>query len=56
MATLLGKKIAESILTGRNENPFAGIPFPGAPLGMYNGNPWFLPFAGAWYRFLDWVS
>jgi glycine/D-amino acid oxidase-like deaminating enzyme len=56
MATLLGKKIAESILTGRSENPFAGIPFPGAPLGMYNGNPWFLPFAGAWYRFLDWVS
>jgi glycine/D-amino acid oxidase-like deaminating enzyme len=56
MATLLGKKIAESILTGRDENPFAGIPFPGAPLGMYNGNPWFLPFAGMWYKFLDWVS
>jgi glycine/D-amino acid oxidase-like deaminating enzyme len=56
MATLLGKKIAESIVTGRDENPFAGIPFPGAPLGLYNGKPWFLPFAGAWYRFLDLVS
>jgi glycine/D-amino acid oxidase-like deaminating enzyme len=56
MATLLGKKIAESSLTGRNENPFAGIPFPGAPLGVYNGKPWFLPFAGMWYKFLDWVS
>jgi glycine/D-amino acid oxidase-like deaminating enzyme len=56
MATLLGRKIAESILTGRDENPFAGIPFPGAPLGVYNGRPWFLPFAGAWYKFLDWVS
>ncbi|HEY6129947.1 MAG TPA: FAD-binding oxidoreductase [Candidatus Acidoferrum sp.] len=56
MATLLGKKIAEAILTGRDENPFAEIPFPGAPLGMYNGKPWFLPFAGAWYKFLDWVS
>ena len=56
MATLLGKKIAESILTGRDENPFAGIPFPGAPLGVYNGKPWFLPFAGMWYRFLDWLS
>jgi glycine/D-amino acid oxidase-like deaminating enzyme len=56
MATLLGKKIAETILTGRDENPFAGIPFPGAPLGLYNGKPWFLPFAGAWYKFLDWVS
>ena len=56
MATLLGQKIAEAILTGRDENPFARIPFPGAPLGLYNGKPWFLPFAGAWYKFLDWVS
>ena len=56
MATLLGQKIAQSILTGRDENPFAGIPFPGAPLGVYNGRPWFLPFAGMWYKFLDWVS
>jgi hypothetical protein len=38
------------------ENPFVGIPFPGAPLGLYNGAPWFLPLAGAWYKFLDWVS
>jgi glycine/D-amino acid oxidase-like deaminating enzyme len=56
MATLLGRRVAESILTGRDENPFAEIAFPGAPLGVYNGKPWFLPFAGAWYKFLDWVS
>ncbi len=56
MATLLGQKIAQSVLAGRDENPFAGIPFPGAPLGVYNGKPWFLPFAGMWYKFLDWVS
>jgi glycine/D-amino acid oxidase-like deaminating enzyme len=56
MATLLGQKIAQSILTGNDENPFAGIPFPGAPLGVYNGKPWFLPFAGMWYKLLDWVS
>ena len=56
MATLQGKNIAQAILTGRDENPFAGIDFPGAPLGMYSGKPWFLPFAGAWYKFLDWVS
>ena len=56
MATLLGKKIAEAIVSGRDENPFAGIPFPGAPLGLYNGRPWFLPFAGAWYKLLDLVS
>jgi glycine/D-amino acid oxidase-like deaminating enzyme len=56
MATLLGKKMAEAILSGRDENPFAGLEFPGAPLGMYNGKPWFLPLAGAWYKFLDLVS
>jgi glycine/D-amino acid oxidase-like deaminating enzyme len=56
MATLLGKKMAEAILSGRDENPFGGIEFPGAPMGMYNGKPWFLPLAGAWYKFLDWVS
>jgi glycine/D-amino acid oxidase-like deaminating enzyme len=56
MSTYLGDKIAQSILSGRDENPFAGIPFPGAPLGLYNGRPWFLPMAGAWYKFLDWLT
>jgi glycine/D-amino acid oxidase-like deaminating enzyme len=56
MSAYLGAKMAEVICGGRDENPFAGIPFPGAPLGMYNGNPWFLPLAGAWYKFLDWIT
>ena len=56
MATWQGQKMAELIAGEKPENPFVGIPFPGAPLGMYNGTPWFLPFAGAWYKFLDWVS
>jgi glycine/D-amino acid oxidase-like deaminating enzyme len=56
MATYLGQKIADYILSGKDENPYAGIPFPGAPLGLYNGKPWFLPVAGAYYKFLDWVS
>jgi len=30
--------------------------FPGAPRGLYIGRPWFLPFAGMWYKVLDWVS
>ena len=55
MATYLGQKIAEFIKTGRDENPYSGIPFPGAPLGLYNGKPWFLPFAGMYYKVLDWV-
>jgi glycine/D-amino acid oxidase-like deaminating enzyme len=56
MATYQGQKIAELMAGDEPENPFVGIPFPGAPLGLYNGKPWFLPFAGAWYKFLDWVS
>ena len=56
MATYQGQKIAELISGDKPENPFVGIPFPGAPLGLYNGKPWFLPFAGMWYKFLDWVS
>jgi glycine/D-amino acid oxidase-like deaminating enzyme len=67
MSTYLGDKIAQSILRGddksapaiserREENPFAEIPFPNAPLNLYNGRPWFLPLAGAWYKLLDWIS
>jgi glycine/D-amino acid oxidase-like deaminating enzyme len=56
MATYLGTKIAEVMTGGKNEIPYAAIPFPGAPLGLYNGKPWFLPFAGAYYKVLDWVS
>jgi len=56
MATFQGQKIAEMMAGDKPENPFVGIPFPGAPLGLYNGKPWFLPFAGAWYKVLDWVS
>jgi glycine/D-amino acid oxidase-like deaminating enzyme len=56
MATYQGQKIAELMAGDKPENPFVGIPFPGAPLGLYNGKPWFLPFAGAWYKFVDWVT
>lgn len=56
MATYLGALMADAIAGEKVENPFAGIPFPGAPLGLYNGKPWFLPFAGLWYKFLDVVQ
>jgi glycine/D-amino acid oxidase-like deaminating enzyme len=62
MSTYLGDKVAQSILPGqdgkprREKNPFTQIPFPGAPLGLYNGRPWFLPFAGAWYKLIDWLT
>ena len=56
MATWQGQKMAAWIAEGKTDNPFAEIPFPGAPLGLYNGKPWFLPFAGAYYKVLDWVA
>ncbi len=56
MATYLGARIAEQISGGQSDNPYESIPFPGAPLGLYGGWPWFLPFAGAYYKLLDWVS
>jgi glycine/D-amino acid oxidase-like deaminating enzyme len=57
MATYLGKTIAEAMLDHSiQDHPFASFPFPGAPLGLYDGRPWFLPFAGIWHKFLDWVE
>jgi glycine/D-amino acid oxidase-like deaminating enzyme len=56
MATYLGTKIAEEMISGSSGNPYANIPFPSAPLGLYNGWPWFLPIAGAYYKVLDWIS
>ena len=57
MATYLGKTVAEAMLNGNiRQHPFASFPFPDAPLGLYNGFPWFLPFAGAWQKILDWIA
>lgn len=57
MATHLGRTVAEAMMKGNiKEHPFASFDFPGAPLGLYNGSPWFLPFAGAWHKILDWVE
>jgi len=56
MATWQGQKMAEWIDSGKTDNPFAEIGFPGAPLGLYDGKPWFLPLAGAYYKVLDWIS
>jgi glycine/D-amino acid oxidase-like deaminating enzyme len=56
MATYQGQKMAAWMADGKTDNPFVEIPFPGAPFGLYDGKPWFLPFAGAYYKVLDWVS
>jgi len=55
MATYMGKTVAEAMLNGNiKDHPFNLFAFPSAPLGLYNGFPWFLPFAGAWHKILDW--
>src|SRR3984893_13297718 len=56
MASWQGQKMAEWITAGETDNPFTEIPVPGAPLGLYNGQPWFLPFAGGYYKVLAWIS
>ncbi len=57
MGTYLGKTVAEAMLAGNiREHPFAQFDFPAAPLGLYDGRPWFLPFAGMWHKVLDWVE
>ena len=57
MGTYLGKTVAEAMIKDTiEEHPFTQYKFPGAPLGLYNGFPWFLPFAGMWHKILDWVE
>jgi glycine/D-amino acid oxidase-like deaminating enzyme len=57
MATYLGKTVAEAMIRDNiKEHPFSSFSFPGAPLGLYNGFPWFLPLAGAWHKILDWIE
>lgn len=53
LATYLGQQLGNRIAGKEWNNPFEGMNFPTMPL--YAGNPWFLPFAALYYRFLDWV-
>lgn len=53
LASSMGALLAAQVAGRPATNPFAEIGFPGAPLGLYWGQPWFLPFAGLWYKWLD---
>jgi glycine/D-amino acid oxidase-like deaminating enzyme len=54
LGTYLGMKMADAVLDGKvAELPYATYRFPTAPLGLYNGNPWFLPLIGLQHRILD---
>lgn len=56
MASYQGTLVARRLAGERLESPFDGLPFPGAPLGLYNGRPWFLPLAAAMYTVRDMVE
>jgi glycine/D-amino acid oxidase-like deaminating enzyme len=56
LLTYLGACLAQQLSGETVSNPLFALPFPTAPLGLYDGNPWFLPFAGLYYRFLDRVG
>jgi glycine/D-amino acid oxidase-like deaminating enzyme len=56
IGSYFGTQIAGIICGAPNHIPFDGIPFRDAPVGLRSGHTWALPLAGAYYRFLDWVS
>jgi len=54
MATYLGALMADVVLGQDDRNPFREYKFGAIPL--YDGRPWFLPLAAAWYKLLDWIQ
>ena len=51
MSTYMGDLLARRIAGDTAANPWRDIAWPAVPLHF--GKPWFLPFAGAYYRTLD---
>jgi len=54
IATEMGDAIARRIAGDTSAHPLLEEPCPAIP--FYHGNPWFLPLAGAYYRFKDWIA
>ena len=54
MATYMGKQMAEYMNGKSDANPWRDLPFKRIP-GHF-GPPWFLPFAGAYYKFQDLIK
>ncbi len=54
LATYLGTHVGECLLGRQADTPFHDLRFEAIPL--YNGRPWFLPFAGLYCRWKDLVS
>ena len=54
MATHLGDVVARRIAGDTDAHPLMDDRVPAIPL--YDGRPWFLPVAGAYYKVLDWLT
>lgn len=55
MASYLGALSGMRLAGEAVDQPFRQ-PLPGVPFSTYNGEPWFLPLAGAWYKLLDYFQ
>jgi glycine/D-amino acid oxidase-like deaminating enzyme len=53
MAIYLGTGVGRHLAGGGELPSLASLGFPAVPL--YEGRPWFLPLAGAWFQMLDWM-
>jgi glycine/D-amino acid oxidase-like deaminating enzyme len=53
LLTYLGACVAQQAAGEKINNPLFRLSFPTAPLSLYTGNPWFLPFAELYYKTLD---
>lgn len=56
MATYAGALIAAQLRGTPMDNPFAEIPFRGAPPGLHAAVKWGLPLIAAWYKLQDWAG
>ena len=54
LASHLGETVAEQMLGLRQGNPFDHLPWGAVP--GHTGKPWFLPFVGLYFQFLDKVK
>jgi len=54
MAAYLGMKMADIIAGKGDATPFSDLDF--KTMFLYRKRPWFMPLAGAYYRFRDLVS
>ena len=56
MATYAGALIAAQLRGTPMDNPFAEIPFRGAPPALHAAVSWGLPLIAAWYKLQDWAG